>query len=139
MEQVFFTITLSLLSSYLFFLFLRFRTRSIKADIRALQEEEEFLERLNKGNITLIRTGLKFISLFFGTLFAAGFIFALPQFVPFSDSFTKYIYAVGASLLLGGIFFCVYFLRSLIRLKDIKRTKEMLRKKRDLLESRFNN
>ncbi len=131
------TVFLSLLSSYLFFKYLRLRAQRIKRNILALDEHEAFLERISKGNIALIRVGFAFISTILGFVCASASLFILALVFPPSSQIRLYLYAISGGLMIAGIYSCFDFSRSIMKLRDLSGTKQLLQKKREKLQSRL--
>ncbi|MDH1054668.1 hypothetical protein [Aquipseudomonas alcaligenes] len=143
MEQQFslgvliFSVFTSFLGSLAFFWYLRGREKRIKSAIAELQFEEQFIEKISKGNVELIRSGFRVFSLAFFVVFMSGAMVLATKIFPF-PSFLEgfvYIFSVGAwSAAAAG---CFSYFKSLTRLSDVKQAKEKLAEKRQKLEAKL--
>lgn len=127
----------SFLGSLLFFYYLRGRETRIRSKIAELELEEEFLDRIKKGNVELIRSGFKVICMSLFLVFSSGaLMFWVKLFIK------NQIVFLGAQYLATILWFiaagmCFYYYKTLSKLKDIKAAKEKLADSRQKLESKL--
>lgn len=131
------SIAISLFSSHLYFKYQRHRARSIEKKLLTVQEEEAFLDRLNKGNVALIRVGFTFVAVIFGYAFVAAFLVLMVQIFSFTGQMRIYLYCMAGGLMISGAYICFYFSRSIVRLRNLPAAKELLQKQRDKLQSQL--
>lgn len=130
-------ITTSVIASVLILYYLHFRENQIRKKIEDIESEESFLEKINKGNVKLLR------STFVVILFAMSLGFISISIVMVSNAFgfethlEKYSYALSAWLLLIAAAICFLQFRSIIRLKDLSKTKKLFQDKKEKLERKL--
>lgn len=130
-------VSTSFVGSLFFFWFLRNRATQIRSRIRDLQLEEEFLDRIKKGNVELIRSGLRFISISLFLAFASGASLIACKVFPIPDYLVQIILSISFAALAAAAALCLSFLKSLLKLKDIRAAKENLYSQRRKLESKL--
>jgi len=140
-QQILLTILVGIISSLaaagLIKLYIRFRENQIRKKIEDIESEESFLEKISKGNIKLLR------STFVVILFAMSLGFISISIVMVSNAFSfegymeKYSYGLSAWLLFLAASTCFLQLRSIIRLKDLSKTKQLFQEKKEKLERKL--
>lgn len=129
-------IVTSIVGGILVFFWIRLRAKRIEDKIEGLVAEEEYLDKLSRGNIRLLRSTftILFIVLFV-VLSASALILIYYGFKIYSSNALE-----GMILLLAGYFIgiasgiCIMHARSIISLKNIGETKAKLRAKKVKLE-----
>lgn len=132
-----FSVLASFLGSLAFFWYLRDREKRIKSAIQELEYEEKFIEKISKGNVELIRSGFRVLSLAIFIVLFSGTMILSTNLFPFPELLEKiiYLFAVGAWTAAAAV--CLSYFRSLKRLNNIKLAKEKLAEKRQKLEAKL--
>lgn len=130
---IIFTIFISVLSNYLFFKYQRFSEFRIKKNLHALDVEEDFLIRISKGNIDLIRTGLSLLSISIGFSCISAALIIIPKIFGIHGHILTYFYAVSGGLLIAVAYSCFYFARSILDLRNLTKAKNSIEKRRQKL------
>jgi uncharacterized membrane protein YqjE len=131
------SIAASVIGSLLVAYCLKIRERSIKKKIKETHEYENYLERLSKGNIKLLRSTL-FVILISLVIFSFTFLIFIVILVFNLPSFLKSM-VVGANigLLIAAIFGCIYQAKAIVQSANLKETKQHLQEKRNKLEDKI--
>ncbi|MGK9067184.1 hypothetical protein [Stutzerimonas chloritidismutans] len=132
-----FSVVTSFLGSLAFFWYLRGRDRRIKSAIAELEYEEQFIEKISKGNVELIRSGFRVLSLTLFIVLLSGAMVISTNLFPYPEPLerTIYLFAVGAwAAAAAG---CLSYFKSLARLNNVKLAKEKLAEKRQKLEAKL--
>jgi len=134
---LFVAVATSFIGSLFFFWYSRGREKRIKAKIAELQFEDEFLDKLKKGNVHLIRSGFKVISFSLFLIFSSGAALFAAKIIPVSDVLFKNILIVVIGMWALAAAICFSLFRSLVRLHDVQGFKEKNAAKLQKLESKL--
>ncbi|MES9902702.1 MAG: hypothetical protein ABW168_08470 [Sedimenticola sp.] len=143
MEEQFSSLTItlsiasSLVASWLFFYYLRFREKKIRRKIEELESEEEYIEKLSKGNIKLLRSTFIVILFAFVCLLIALAIYFVTSAAGVGANIKQYANVASAWFVIVGAAICIYQARSIIRAADLNKSKKKIQKQREALESRL--
>ncbi len=128
----------SLLASCLYSLARKQRAKSVRNEIEELKNEEEFLDRISKGNVQLLRSCFTVLFGTIGIIALLSGIFILVNSIEFFESVRKIVQPTCGFLIFiaGGSSFS--YSRSILKLKNLSETKNSLQAKRDSLEKKIN-
>ena len=125
----------SLACAYFFF----YRKKSINKSIVSIDSEIEFLEKIQKGNVELLRSTfiaiLFSLTLVFGSTAVA--IFAWSMDMP--EGFSRFVFSITVGMWGLASLVCFTQFRSLIRLKDVKESKNKLVERKVKLQKKLEN
>lgn len=127
----------SFLGSLAFFWYIRGREKRIKAKIAELQYEEEFLDKIKKGNIELIRSSFRAISFSLFLVFSSGSFLLSIKLIPFPDLLITNIVFFSVAMWAAAAATCLHHFRSLVRLNNVNEAKEKLSEKRRKLQEKL--
>jgi len=127
----------SFIASWLFYIFIDQRKKAIKQKISELELEEQFLEKISKGNIELLRTAFLFLFFSLGISFASISVLIFIQIVPMPQLVKFTITMVSVGLILGASIMCFSFCGSLLKLKNLKDSKSKIQFKKNKLEGKL--
>jgi hypothetical protein len=136
-STLFFAVFASFIASWLFYIFINQRKKAIKQKISELELEEQFLERISKGNVGLLRTAFLFLFFSLGISFASISVLILVQIIPMPELAIFTIKIVSVGLILGASIMCFSFCGSLLKLKNLKEAKSKIQFKKNKLEGKL--
>jgi H+/gluconate symporter-like permease len=131
------SITTSIFGGLIVAYLLKYRDNKIKQQIEELDSHEEYLEKLSKGNIKLLRSslGLLFVLLFLFSFAAITFLinttFDLNPMIELS------LFSLSISALAICAALCFYQAQAIGQSGDLRSAKEKIQKKRDKLVSKI--
>ncbi len=131
------SVTTSLLASWLFFYYLRFREKNIKDKIEELESDEEFVIKLSKGNKKLLRSTFVAILISFLCLFISLAVFFVTNVIGVEGNIKNFFFGVSLVCVLIGAGLCFYQARSIIQSANLTDAKKEFQKKREALESKL--
>lgn len=135
LAQLIFAVGTSFLASLLFFWYQRGREKRIDRKIVELRYEEEFLDKIKKGNVELIRSGFKAIAFALGLSFVGMFLLTIKLLLN-ATPFIENILAVFPMTLFGtAALICFSYFKSLVSLNDVQGAKDKINEKIRKLES----
>lgn len=132
-----FSVLTSFLGSLAFFWYLRGREKRIKSAIAELEYEEQFIDKISKGNVELIRSGFRMLSLTLFIVLLSGTMILSTNLFPFPDVLERIIYSFSVAAWAIATAGCFSYFKSLTRLNNVKLAKEKLAKKRQELEAKL--
>lgn len=135
--DVVFSVVTSFVASLVFFWYVRGRERRIKSAILELQFEEQFIEKISKGNVELIRSGFRVITLSLSAVFLSGAMVFLAKAFLLPELMEKFFYVFAVAAWSAAAAGCISYFKSLARLGDVKAAKEKLAEKRKRLEGKL--
>jgi len=117
--------------------YLKIRAKHIRSKIEEINTHEEYLEKLAKGNIKLLRTSFTLLFIILAG-FCVAFSTAVLAFLLGSGfMFYKHLLGFSSWLFVTGAFLCVFQVRAIIHSADLKSAKVKLNEKRLKLESKI--
>ncbi|MDO9619088.1 MAG: hypothetical protein Q7J43_15590 [Pseudomonas sp.] len=132
-----FSVLTSFLGSLAFFWYLRGREKRIKSAIAELEYEEQFIDKISRGNVELIRSGFRVLSLALFIVLLSGSMVLSTKLFPFSDVLERIIYMFAVAAWAAAAAGCFSYFKSLARLNNVKLAKEKLAEKRQKLEAKL--
>ena len=132
-----FSVLTSFLGSLAFFWYLRGREKRIKSAIAELNFEEQFIDKISKGNVELIRSGFRVISLTLFIVLLSGAMVLSTYLLPFPETLEKIIYMFAVAAWFAAAAGCFSYFKSLSRLNNVKLAKEKIAEKRQKLEAKL--
>lgn len=132
-----FSVFTSFLGSLTFFWYLRGREKRIKSAIAELEFEEQFIDKISKGNVELIRSGFRVFSLSFFMIFLSGGMVLSTNLFPFPEPLERFVYLFSVGAWAAASAGCFSYFKSLARLNNVKSAKEKLSEKRQKLEAKL--
>lgn len=132
-----FAVITSFFGSLLFFYYVRGREKKIRQRIAELDYEEKFLEKISKGNVELLRSAFRSLSSALFLVFASGAALQVVAIMPFPQILVENIRLISVAMWGAAAAICFSYFRSLVKLSDLGKAKEKLRKKRGKLEGKL--
>lgn len=136
LETVLISLATSVVAGILVAYYLKFKERQIRKQIEELNSYEQYLEKLSKGNIKLLRSSLLLIFICLFIFFFVSFVVLLGVSMNLGPAGTKIMLALAGTPLCTGAFLCAYHMRSIVHSADLPKAKEYLKRKRKKLESK---
>lgn len=113
------------------------RTGSIKSKINEIDNELNYLDRISKGNVQLLRSAFSVFSYGLFLAFTALAIISAFQALDLPPKVKDAATILGGLMLLGSGMFFLMFGNSMQRLKDLNSTKEKLTEKKKKLQDKL--
>lgn len=132
-----FSVFTSFLGSLAFFLYLRGREKRIKAAIAELEYEEQFIDKISKGNVELIRSGFRVLSLTLFIVLLSGSMVLSTNLFQLPEALERIVYMFAVAAWAAAAAGCFSYFKSLARLKNVKLAKERFAEKRQRLEAKL--
>jgi hypothetical protein len=130
-------IVTSFVGSLLFFYYIRGREKKIRQKIAELEYEEQFLDKISKGNVELLRSAFRNFSFALFLVFASGAALQAVEVLPMPRILEENIKFSSVAMWGAAAGVCFSYFRSLVKLRDLGATKEQLRQKRAKLEGKL--
>lgn len=113
------------------------KKKKIEQQIANLDHEENFLERISKGNIELIRSCFRALFFAIGIAFVSlgGILFSIAVNPP--EVFQFYVMVIGSGLLVTAGAVVLSQANALVKLKNLNKAKEVIEEKRKKLKSKL--
>lgn len=127
----------SLIAGLLLIWLTKVRDSLIRSTIADLQHDQDFLDRIAKGNIQLIRTGFKVLSFSLAVGFSVAAALLAVALFPVPDIVAVTIGGIAIGMCGGTAWLNAWLFRSIVRLNDLKSSKAQLARRREKLESRL--
>lgn len=133
LKFIIFPLIISFLGAWLFFRYQKYRQKSIESKAEGIEQEKAFLDRINKGNVELIRTGFGIFSFAFFLVFVSGGALLASMRFDLHDSLINSLFSIAGAMWIAAGIICFSFFRSIVRLKDLKSAKKELDKRKEKL------
>ncbi len=127
----------SLIAAFILSGFKNLRKRSLQKKIAELDLEKEFLNKISKGNINLLRSSFIMLFFLFGACFFAIGLFFANYYYPFPELIKRSIILISSTFLLGLGAASVMHAFTLKKLNNLSETKAALNKKREKLKKKI--
>lgn len=136
-ETIILPVIISIAGSLIVFYYLGYRARKIRLKIEDLESEEEYLEKLSKGNIKLLRSTFLVLLAALSFFFLALVVVFAGLALEVTGSLKNYTYWTAAWLIFISAGICFQQARSIAQLKDLNKSKQALQQKREKLEAKL--
>ncbi|WP_144079959.1 hypothetical protein [Haliea salexigens] len=115
----------------------RIRDTLIRSSISDLEHNQDFLERIARGNVQLIRSGFKVLCFSLAVGFSVAAALLTITLFPVPDMVAVTVWGVSIGLCGGAAWINAWIFRSIVRLNDLKSSKATLALRRKKLESKL--
>ena len=138
LDSLLFSAFASFLGGIFLVLISKARIGSIKSKIKDIDFEIDFLDRVSKGNIQLLRSAFGVFSYgFFLAFLALAIIFVSQGLVTLPSWVKSYALFMGGLILISSSIIFLMFGNSIRRLKDLNANKEKLEQKKKKLQEKL--
>ncbi|EGN75177.1 hypothetical protein A28LD_1192 [Idiomarina sp. A28L] len=127
----------SFFGSLIFFYYVRGREKKIRQRIAELDYEEKFLEKISRGNVELLRSAFRSLSFALFLVFSSGAALQAVAIIPLPQILAENIRFFSVAMWGAAAAICLSYFRSLVKLGDLGKAREKLRKKREKLEGKL--
>jgi H+/gluconate symporter-like permease len=131
------SIVTSILGGLIVAYLLKYRDNKIKQQIEELDSHEEYLEKLSKGNLKLLRSSLALIFILLFLFSFAAIIFLINTAFDLNPMVELLLYSVSIGALAMCATLCAFQAKAIGQSGDLKSAKARIQKKRDKLASKI--
>lgn len=131
------SVSTSFLGSLFFFWYLRGRENRIRMKIAELDFEEEFIDKIKKGNVELIRSGFRTVTFSLAVAFCAVTILIAKYLLIVPDFVETFLAILAMSLFGISTIICMSYFKSLVKLNDVPKSKRKIEEKRKKYENKL--
>jgi len=133
------SMTTSVIGGLIVYYYLIYRNNQIKKQIENIESEEEFLNKISKGNTKLIRSTFIIILFSICAISLSIALVFLAYALNLSDQLRGYSFGLGAWILFIVVGISFLQLKSIASLSDLEKAKENLQSKKKKLERKIKN
>lgn len=137
-ELISISILTSVVGSIITAYYLKFRKKRLEKKISNIDEYEQFLEKLSKGNIRLLRSTFFMILVILGCVSFSLLTFLVTTWLNLPSPLKSILIGSSIGLLIGSVGLCFSHAKAIIQSSNLEETRENLQLEKEKILSKIN-
>jgi len=139
LQQLILSVIASAVGSYVFYFLLAKRKSALRQRLEDLDNEQEFLERISRGNIFLLRQSFKVLFFTLSLFYLIVTMLLIISVFSISNNVSIQIKAILVGFSSISAILCFSFFRSIMKISDLPKEKKKIKSKKEKIQRKLND